>query len=75
MQDDKKRKARQKAKEEEEDLKHERRFYENVKIQAQKKANKSQEPNYFMMRTVKGKRKLNDGEDKLNKSAVLDGNN
>ena len=56
MQADRKRKAAQKAKQEEQDLKLERKFYENIKIEAQKKANK-QEPNYFVMRSAKGKRK------------------
>lgn len=73
MQDDKRRKAKQKAKEEEEDMRHEKKFYDNVRIQAQQKANKKEEPNYFMMRTAKGRRK--DDEGRLGQSLVLDGGN
>lgn len=40
MEDDRRRKAAQKAKDEEWDLKLERKFYENIKIEAQQKANK-----------------------------------
>ena len=40
MEEDRRRKAAQKAKEEEEDLRLERKFYENMKIEAQQKGNK-----------------------------------
>ena len=75
MEEDKRRKLAQKAREEEQDLKHQRKFYEGARIEAQQKANKKEEPNYFVMRTAKGRRKKlgEDGEEgeRLGKSAVF----
>ena len=54
-------------------MKLEKKFYDNIKIEAQKKANKKEEPNYFVMRTAKGHRKHhhkghNSPEEHLNQS-------
>jgi hypothetical protein len=52
--EDRQRKAARKAKEAAEDEKLERQFYDNMKIEAQSKG-KKEEPNYFLMRTLRGK--------------------
>lgn len=47
----------QKARQQAEDEKLQRQFYENIKIAAQPKNVKREQTNYFMMRTIKGKAK------------------
>ena len=48
---DRKRKQAQKDKEKAEDERLERKFYENMRIEAQKKSVSPDKPSYFMMRT------------------------